>query len=212
MRTKIFLMLSVMIMATACSNGQPSKQSPVTTLYDSASNDILLEHVKNRRSIRSYTDKKIAPEILDKITTVALLAPSSHGQNPVEFVVVEDKDMLRELARRKRIGAGPVERAAAAIVVLSNLSNGGELWIEDASVASTYILLAAEYYGIGACWNHIRGREGIKSSSDEEIKGLLGIPSHYSVLNIVALGHKKESKPPRTEADLDFNKVHKGTF
>ncbi|MCD8264356.1 MAG: nitroreductase family protein [Tannerellaceae bacterium] len=211
MRTKLFLLVSIIILTVACSNRQNPGQASVTVPSGSVPDDVLLELVKT--AVPSVvTLMKIAPEILDKITTVALLAPSSHGQNPVEFIIVEDKEMLRELARRKRIGAGPVERATAAIVVISNRNNGGELWIEDASVASTYILLAAEYYGIGACWNHIRGREGIKTSSDEEIKELLGIPSHYAVLNIVALGHKKENKPPRTEDGLDFNKVHKEKF
>lgn len=209
MKTKVYLLISLLIMANSCTHGN-NPVTPTSTGVSDNKPDVLMELVKNRRSIRSYTDEKIDPAILDKITTVGLLAPSSHGQNPVEFVVVEDKDTLRQLARSKRIGAVAVERAAAAIVVI--VDKGGELWIEDASVASTYLLLAAEHYGIGACWNHIRDRQGIRLSSDEEIRQILGIPSRYTVLSIVALGHKKESKTPRSEADLDFGKVHKGNF
>ncbi len=36
----------------------------------------------------------------------------------------------------------------------------GEFWIEDAAIASSYILLAAEQYGLGAFWVHIRNRMG----------------------------------------------------
>lgn len=46
-------------------------------------------------------------------------------------------------------------------------SHGSELWIEDAAVASTYILLAAEQFGVGACWIHIRNRQGQRKSADD---------------------------------------------
>jgi len=87
-----------------------------------------------------------------------------------------------------------------------------ELWIEDAAVASTYILLAAEYFNIGACWIHIRDRAGQKFTADEEIRELLNIPRNYSVLNVVALGQKAEKKSVRTEEYLHFENIHYEKF
>ena len=88
----------------------------------------------------------------------------------------------------------------------------GEFWIEDAAIASSYILLAAEQYDLGACWVHIRRRTGKRKSSDEEIRERLGVPEGYAVLNLVALGGKGERKRGYTEADLDKSKVHFGKF
>ena len=61
-------------------------------------------------------------------------------------------------------------------------------------VAAGYILLAAEDLGIGACWNQIRDRDGQRLSASDEIKAILGIPSQYEVLCVIALGHKGENK------------------
>ena len=164
-----------------------------------------------RRSIRRYTGEKVSDEIVDEILKIALLAPSSWGRHPVEFVVVRDKEMIKKIARCKRMGAGPLPTADVAIVVMVDKSNC-ELWIEDAAVASTYILLAAEQFGIGACWIHIRDRAGQRTTADEEIRQLLNVPEKYSVLNVVALGQKNEKKSPRTEKDIHWENVHHEKF
>lgn len=57
----------------------------------------LLQVMKNRRSIRKYTDDKIPAEKLNQILRAGLLAPSSKNIRPVEFIVVEDKVALEKL-------------------------------------------------------------------------------------------------------------------
>ena len=171
----------------------------------------LFELARRRRSCRKYTGEKIPDSVVDEILKVALLAPSSWGGHPIEFVVVRDKETIKKIARCKRMGAPPLLQADVAIVVMANMS-GLELWIEDAAVASTYILLAAEQFNVGACWIHIRDRAGQRLTADEEIRQLLGVPDNFSVLNVVALGGKGESKPARTEKDLPFQNVHREKF
>lgn len=171
----------------------------------------LFELARRRRSCRRYTGEKISDELVDEILKVALLAPSSWGGHPIEFVVVRDKDMIKKIARCKRMGAGPLPQADVAIVVMANTA-GLELWIEDAAVASTYILLAAEQFNVGACWIHIRNRAGQRTTADEEIRRLLGVPENFSVLNVVALGGKGEKKSARTEKDLPRENIHREKF
>lgn len=171
----------------------------------------LFEPARRRRSCRHYTAEKIPDEIVDEILKIALLAPSSWGGHPIEFVVVRDKETIKKIARCKRMGAPPLLQADVAIVVMANTSNL-ELWIEDAAVASTYILLAAEQFNVGACWIHIRNRAGQHHSADEEIRRLLNVPDNFSVLNVVALGGKGEHKSARTERDLPFANIHREKF
>ncbi len=171
----------------------------------------LLELALNRRSCRRYTGEKVSDEVVKEILKIALLAPSSWGQHPIEFVVVRDKKMLELTARCKKIGAGPLPTADVAIFVMADTSNC-ELWIEDAAVASTYILLAAEQFGLGACWIHIRNRAGRNTTADEEIRELLGVPDNYSILNAVALGQKGEKKSPRNEENIFWKNVHVEKF
>ena len=91
-------------------------------------------------------------------------------------------------------------------------TTGLELWIEDAAVASTYILLAAEQFNVGACWIHIRNRAGQRTTADEEIRELLNVPDNFSVLNVVALGVKGETKSARTVKDLPLKNIHREKF
>lgn len=172
---------------------------------------MLLDLAKKRRSTRKYTGEKVEKSTVDEIIKIAMLAPSSWGRKCVEFVIVEDKKTIQKLAQCKRIGAGSLKDADVAIVVIIDRSNC-ELWIEDGSVASTYILLAAEELGVGACWIHMRARDGQVKSAEEEIQDLLGIPSKYGVLNVVALGQKGEFLSEHSEKDLPLSNVHQEKF
>ena len=171
----------------------------------------LLELTLKRRSTRYFTDEKIPDDILKEILNVALTAPSSWGDHPVHFVVVRDKTMIQEIAKCKAMGAHPLTQADVCIVVMADTSSC-ELWIEDAGVASSYILLAAEEYDIGACWIHIRNRKGQIKSADEEIRDLLNAGDNFRVLNCVALGYKDEFKKSYDKNSLKLENVHYETF
>lgn len=167
----------------------------------------LFELASRRRSVRRYTNEHIDETVIDEIMKVALTAPASFGHQPVEFVLVRDKQTIKDIASCKSLGGSQIIGAAVVIVVMVKLDRG-EFWIEDGAIASSYILLAAEQYNVGACWVHIRNRTGKRKSSDEEIRELLGVPDGYAVLNLVALGGKGERKRGYTEADFDKSKVH----
>lgn len=201
--TKLLFSIFIMLMGTSsCAESRTVAET----------GDTLMQVIERRRSIRRYTGEKISRQVLEQIVRAGAFAPSSYGQNPVEFVVVEDKDKLKSVAQSKRIGAPSVRDASVAIVVIADIGKG-ELWVEDASVAAGYILLAAEQQGIGACWNQIRDRDGQQLSASDEIKDLLDIPSRYEVLCVVALGHPAESKPPRSEQEMNVQgRTHFGKF
>lgn len=170
----------------------------------------LYELTRARRSIRRYGEGHIDDAIIREIMKVALTAPTSFGHKPVEYIVVRDKDMIRRIGACKQMGGSQINTADTVIVVMVKTEDKrqAEFWIEDGAIASAYILLAVEQYGLGACWVHIRNRMGQQRSSDEEIRALLGVPDGYTVLNLIAIGQKSETKPPYTDADLHTENVH----
>ena len=163
--------------------------------------------VKNRRSIRSFSGEHIPDETINQILELAAYAPSSWGGHPVEFIVIRDRHIMSELARCKAMGAGPLAYGDAAIVPIIDKRNL-ELWVEDAAVASTYILLAAEYYGVAAYWIHMKDRRGHTNMAEDDIRDLLGIPEYYGILNAVSLGMKKQ---PNEERELHAT-IHYGRY
>ena len=56
------------------------------------------ELLKSRRSIRQYSDQKIEEEKISQLTAAALMSPASKRSNPWEFIVVEEKEMLKKLS------------------------------------------------------------------------------------------------------------------
>lgn len=194
------------MLAVSCGSAQTSNDKQMNR-----KNKDLTELLQDRRSIRRYTNQKIGRDTLMRIAEAGLFAPSSYGQNPVEFVVTDDPSMLQAVAACKSIGAASVANAAAAIIVAVDTTKG-ELWVEDASVAAGYILLGAENYGIGACWNQIRLRDGEKASASREICQITGIPSSYEVVAVIALGYPAEQKAPRTLEEMKPERIHFDKF
>ena len=118
---------------------------------------MFLSLAQKRRSIRKYKDKEIEAEKIDSMVEAVLRAPTSRGKNSWEFVVVTDPDLLETLSRAKPQGAKFLKNAALGIVVCAD-ANKTDVWIEDASIASIYIHLAAVSLGLGSCWIQIRKR------------------------------------------------------
>lgn len=167
----------------------------------------ILETLKNRRSVRKFTEEKIDTKILELVLKAGLLAPSSKNKKPVEFIVVEDEETILKLKTCKSKGAEGLNTAPCAIVIVAN-SELSDVWIEDASIATTFIQLAAENLGLGSVWIQMRKRWNDNGDSEDEVRNLLNIPENYGVLSIIALGHKDEEKQPHDMKTLDFSKVH----
>ena len=174
----------------------------------------LYELTRRRRSVRRYGSRRIDDEVINEIMKVALTAPTSFGYKPVEYVVVRDQRIIRKIGACKLMGGSQINGSDTVIVVMVKTADkrAAEFWVEDGAIASSYILLAVEQYGLGACWVHIRNRMGQRRSSDEEIRALLGVPDGYTVLNLVAIGEKGEDKAAYTDKDLHTENVHYGMF
>ncbi|MGD9567905.1 MAG: nitroreductase family protein [Sedimentibacter sp.] len=173
--------------------------------------DNLLKLIMNRRSIRKFRDEKPEKELIVKILSAGLLAPTSKNKKPVEFIIIEDRDTMIKLKDCKTKGTIGLDTAAYAIVVIVD-SQKSDVWIEDASIAAAYMQLQAEQLGLGSVWLQMRNRESEFDSAENEVRKLLNIPEKYGVLCIIALGYKDEIRNPYKEDDIEASKVHYNIF
>jgi len=168
--------------------------------------------IQKRRSIRKFLDKPIEAEKIDLLLEAALRAPSSKGVNPWEFILVIDRDLLEKLSQAKQHGSAFIKNAPLGIVVCADPQKC-DVWVEDASIASIFIHLAAESLGLGSCWIQIRERmHDAKKSSQEYIAELLNIPATMRVESIIAVGYPDEKLPPHKKEELLFEKVRRDTY
>ena len=165
-----------------------------------------------RRSHRKFTDEEIDAEDVRLIMRAGLMAPTSKGQRAWQFVVVEDKMDLEKLSDAKDMGGQLIKGAALAIVVLGDPVQN-DCWVEDGSIAAISMQYQAEELGLGSCWVQMRGR-GLSdgTSADTVIRGILNIPENFSVLCVIAVGHKADERKPQNEDKLKWENVHVGKF
>lgn len=171
-----------------------------------------IDLVKTRRSVRKFTDEKITAEEQRQLMRAALMAPSSKGLHSYEFMVVEDSQIIQQLATVKDRGAEFLTSAPMAVIVMADPTIS-DVWVEDASVAATHLLLQAEDIGLGACWIQIRERANANGvDAESNVRHILNMDDSKRVLCIVAVGHKGMERKPQNEDRLCWDKVHSQTL
>ncbi len=172
----------------------------------------LLEVMRSRRSVRTYTGETVAEEKVDQILKAGLLSASGKNLKPWEFIVVRDKEVLAKLTKSRAAGAAMIEHADCAIVVIGDTEKT-DVWTEDCSAAMTNMHLMADYLGVGSCWVQGRLREASDGRTTEDfIRELLSIPDKYGVEAILSLGMPKDHPAAYSVDELPMEKVHKEKF
>ena len=165
--------------------------------------------IAQRRSIRKFTEEQLTEDELRMLMRAALMAPSSKGTHSYEFHVVQDSAKLEALSKAKDRGAELLSGAPTAIVVGAK-PEVSDVWIEDASVASTMLLLQAEDMGLGACWVQIRERvDNDGKDAEQNVRDILSIPADERIVSIIAVGHKGMERKPQNEEKLLWEKVQR---
>lgn len=166
------------------------------------------ELIRNRRSMRKFTDEELTREEVVALLKAALVSPTSKRTNSWQFIVVDDKETLKKLSDSKEHGSSFLADAALAVVVAAD-PLASDVWIEDAAVASIMIQLQAEDLGLGSCWVQIRERFTASGlTSDEYVHGILDIPPQLQVLSIIAIGRKGMERKPFNDGNLEWEKMH----
>lgn len=148
--------------------------------------------ILKRRSIRRFRQETIPYPILEKLVNAARVAPSAANLQPLEYIIVDDKNICAEIFPNLRWAAyiapkgTPPEgkRPAAYIVVLVNREIKADNYGWDVGAAVENILLAALEEDIGTCW--------IQSIDKESLRQILKVPASYEIDSVIALGYKAE--------------------
>ena len=172
----------------------------------------MLDLLYKRRSIRKFTEQAIEQDKLDRIMQAALLAPSSKSKYPCEFIVIDKKEINEKLSECKPHGASFLKSTPLSIVIAGDIEKS-DVWVEDCSIAASYIQIQAEKEGLGSCWIQIRERpHDIQKSSEVFIQECLKMPSNIKILAIIALGYKEGEKAGRDTTHLKLEKIHKNSY
>jgi nitroreductase len=150
-----------------------------------------LSAIFTRRSIRKYTAAPVSDETVKILLRAAMAAPSARNEQSWEFVVIRDRNTLKELPNISPFAAH-VPSAQVAILVVGNrkLEAVPGLWVPDCSNATMNILLAAHSMGLGAVWTTLYPYEERMAG----MRKLVLLPDHVVPLAIIPLGYPAEKK------------------
>jgi nitroreductase len=145
----------------------------------------VLECIKERCSVRSYSDRDVEENALGQVLEAVRLAPSASNRQPWKFVVVRDSRLRRRLSDaaggQRFLAAVPVVIAACATSTDHIMPCGHPSHLVDLAIAIDHMTLAARALGLGTCW--------IGAFDQQAVKDLLAIPDDASVVELLALGY-----------------------
>ena len=162
-----------------------------------------MKAILERCSIRSYTKEKIEKEDIKKILRAGMSAPSACNRQPWEFIVVEDKEKLKEMSTLTPY-AGMLKGAAMGMVVAVNTKNhlNIEYDLQDCAAATENMLVEANHLNIGSCWL------GGYPNEDriESIRNYFSLPDYIMPLWMISFGYPNEDKKIKNKWNED--KIH----
>ena len=136
-----------------------------------------------RRNVREFDDRPLPTEHLERILEAGRRAPSSRNGQPWDFVVVTEREQLKELAKVWR-GAGHVASSAATIALIlrdTDDPGGRDRAQYDVGQATMAMMRAATDLGIGS---------GHAAVADQHLaRRLLGFPDDGYAAYLIDLGY-----------------------
>ncbi|MGN1090390.1 MAG: nitroreductase family protein [Huintestinicola sp.] len=172
----------------------------------------VLDCIKNRRSVRKYTDKEITRETFEKIISAAAYSPSWKNTQTVRWNIVTDKELIARIASEAVLGFeknGKTIGRCTALAVQScvkgicgfepdgtpttSKNDGWEMF--DAGIAAQTFCLAAHNFGVGSVIMGI--------IDDEKLAELIGLPEGERIISAIATGYPEfePAMPPRKTSD-----------
>lgn len=157
-----------------------------------------------RRSVRSFDEsKQVNKEQVEILLKAAMQAPSAKNEQPWEFIVIDNKNLMNEYA--SLIGSPRIMQASVLIVIVANpIYITTPLYTQDLSAAMQNILLQAVELGLAGCWLGVYPRK----ERMEAISKVIGLPDEIEPFGIAAVGYPTDQTANHFIDRYQPNRVH----
>lgn len=154
------------------------------------------EIVKERRSIRVFTERPVEAEKVERVLETALAAPSAGNLQAYTIFVVQSAEGRAALAAAARgqdfVRTAPVVLVFCTDAALSAMKYGerGErlYTVQDATIACTFAMLAIEALGLATVW--------VGAFREEAVWNAIGSPAGFSPVAMLPIGYAGEQPEP----------------
>ena len=147
--------------------------------------------IRNRSYRRFHQDHMVTKDELKAFADLARLSASAANMQPLKFFISSDAKINSSIfphlawAAYLKDWPGPSEgeRPSAYIIILGDKRITANFWCNH-GIAAQSILLGAAEKGLGGCMIAAFDKKGLSET--------LGIPEHFEILLVIALGKPKE--------------------
>ena len=162
-----------------------------------------MDSIFTRVSIRQFEDRKVEREKIDMLLKAAFAAPSAGNQQPWDFFIVTDKDVLLSLSKASPF-ASPAAKAPAAFVICYRKEGlrFPEYADIDCAICAENVMLELEAQGLGGVMLGIAPIEDRMKA----VAGILNLPESMAAFTIIPFGYAKSRQPQQDR--YDEAKVH----
>jgi nitroreductase len=141
----------------------------------------VLECVRTRIETREFKPDPVPEAVFQKILEAGRWSPSQRNRQPWHFIVVQDRETLKQLGAMAPSGPYLADAPLAIAVV----TEGARLPLIDGTRAIASMQLVAWEEGLGSCWVGGMDRDGVKR--------LLGIPEACELITVLPFGYPTEA-------------------
>lgn len=204
MKKSIILMAAAAMMFAACCNKQESATEVNTA-------DVVMQNILNRKSVRSYNGDSIPADVMENLLRAAMAAPSGRDLRPWQMVVMTDKSQY-ETVFEGNFNMQKFMESGAVIILCADttftaptrdnpdgpaVTQVNQMWRDDLGAVTENLLLAAEAYGLGACWTACYPYP----DRMDPIKKALQLPSTVVPYAVVPIGYHDGTTQPKDKWD-----------
>jgi nitroreductase len=171
----------------------------MTSTDERISPQALLALLKGRRSIRRYRPDPVPDEMIEQLLEAGRWAPSASNRQPWTFIVIQDEDILQQVAQHAAyyfIRWAHVSDAPLLIALCGDARHPiyRQFLHEDVGLAGSQIMLQAKALGLGTCW--------LGGLDRKAIAGILRVPNHVEIIGLLSVGFPDEEPEPRSRKPL----------
>lgn len=163
------------------------------------------ELAKRRYSTRSFSDKKVSDEDINKILECGRISPTAKNLQPEVIYVIKSEDGMSKLRNVCKM----TYNAPVCLMVCSDtniswkneLESGYDSYEMDASIVATHMILEATDLSINSVW--------VRMFNSKDVSHEFNLPNNIVPICLIMLGYTKDGFGPSKFHDnrKDINEI-----
>ena len=151
-----------------------------------------LELMEERYSVRSYSDRPVEDEKLQRILRAGQVAPTGCNFRPQRFYVLRSEEGLKKVDELT-----PCRYGAPCVMLLAynidecyhyGQEEGFDSGCQDVAIVATHMMLEAAELGLGTCW--------VNNMPPTRSEQAFGLPENEQAVMFLPLGYAAEDAAP----------------